>query len=1024
MKSRKPLFCFRVLFVVIGLAAGTCGWAQTAGTIEGRIQNLASGNFLENARIIVQGTGQETRTSATGEYRLVNVPAGEATVSVRYSGYVEQSKTVTVRAGETARLDYGMELSLTDRLDKVVELETFTVSDRQLSAEASALNEQRVADNLKNVVTFDEFGNMGEGNPGEFLKYVPGVYITMGPAIAVNASVRGFPADGTIVTVDGNPIASTVGARSFELTGAATGNIDRLEVTKSPTPDMPANAIGGGINIRGKSAFTVKKPILTYNAYATFNLLSKNPSNPFPSLKKRVGSESRSTLAPIQPGFDLTYLAPINDRFGITLSASASKRYYDQDFNYAYWNKTTLAMQRTTKQDTLQLYDKRLLSLAVDWKLSSRDRLRFTTQYSSDDSYTAQTNNDVTYGSATVVASFPTGDMDSTQSKPGLGSATSATGGFNFYRNTTLSTLGYVHEGNTWKVEANASYSQARRRRNDIEHGFFTTYGANYTGLTLQATGFGGIPDGLLPRITATKGAAVINVFDAGEMSLNTASTFEQRIDNKLMGANINFQREFFTRIPLKIKVGAMVTRDEVDQIGAINSAYTLAVPASVGARTGRNLGLVAEEFSTAKEWFDIDRNRVAASFLSPDKLYDLYVAHPEYFTRNDTAYHTSVVNTSKLITETITAAYFRTDTRFLANRLRVTAGVRYEQTKDDAVGPLNDITRTYQRDANGNILRTPAGAPIKIVGTAFELAKLQLVERASTSQRKYDDFYPSVNVAFSLKENLVLRAAYARTISRPNLALIIPSMTLPDLTSASARTITLTNSALTASTSNSYDLSLEYYGKKGTFLSAGVFRKDMKDFISSIRTEATQELLDFYGIPDEYLGYDIATSTNFGDASVTGLELAVRKPLVFMPSWARGLSVFANATFLHRSGESAEDLNQFATRSINYGVSFARAKLLVKVNVAMVGDVQLGRVAPSVSVPVDTFRYNPSQTTVDLSIDYRLHKRLSFFLSVRNLLQDSKITSIANAGTPEYARANVHQRIGSLFTVGVKGDF
>lgn len=1024
MKSRKPLFCFRVLFVVIGLAAGTCGWAQTAGTIEGRIQNLASGNFLENARIIVQGTGQETRTSATGEYRLVNVPAGEATVSVRYSGYVEQSKTVTVRAGETARLDYGMELSLTDRLDKVVELETFTVSDRQLSAEASALNEQRVADNLKNVVTFEEFGNMGEGNPGEFLKYVPGVYITMGPAIAVNASLRGFPASGTVVTVDGNPIASTVGDRSFELTGAATGNIDRLEVTKSPTPDMPANAIGGGINIRGKSAFTVKKPILTYNAYATFNLLSKNPSNPFPSLKKRVGSESRSTLAPIQPGFDLTYLAPINDRFGITLSASASKRYYDQDFNYAFWNQTTLAMQRTMKQDTLQLYDKRLLSLAVDWKLSSRDRLRLTTQYSSDDSYTAQTNNDVTYGSTTVVASFPTGDMDSTQSKPGLGSATSATGGFNFYRNTSLSTLGYVHEGNTWKVEANASYSLARRRRNDIEHGFFTTYGANYTALSVGATGFGGIPDGLLPRITATNAAGPVNVFDAGNMSLNTASTFEQRIDNELMGANINLEREFFTRIPLKIKVGAMVTRDEVDQIGAINSAYTLAVPASVGARTGRNLGLVAEEFSAAKEWFDIDRNRVAASFLSPDKLYDLFVAHPEYFTRNDTAYHTSVVNTSKLITETITAAYFRTDARFLSNRLRITAGVRYEQTKDDAVGPLNDITRTYQRDASGNILRTPAGAPIKIVGTAFELAQLQLVERASTSQRKYDDFYPSVNAAFSLKENLVLRAAYARTISRPNLALIIPSMTLPDLTSASARTITLTNSALTASTSNSYDLSLEYYGKKGTFLSAGVFRKDMKDFISSISTEATQELLEFYGIPDDYLGYTIATTTNFGDASVTGLELAMRQPLRFMPSWARGLSVYANATFLRRSGESAEDLNQFATRSINYGVSFARAKLLVKVNVAMVGDVQLGRVAPSVSVPVDTFRYNPSQTTVDLSADYRLHKRLSFFLSVRNLLQDSKITSIANASTPEYARANVHQRIGSLFTVGVKGEF
>lgn len=1012
---------------MLGFAAATSAWAQTGGTIEGRVQNPASGTFLENCRIRINGTALETLTSPTGSYRISNIPPGTARVTAVYSGFRSQTATVTVVAGQVTNQDFALNLSLSERTDSregVIEMEAFTVSEQKLSAEAAALNEQRVADNIKNVVTFEEFGNMGEGNPGEFLKYVPGVYINMGPAIAVDASIRGFPSDGTVVTVDGNPIASTVGDRSFELTGAATGNIDRLEVTKSPTPDMPANAIGGGINIRGKSAFSVRKPVLSYSAYTTFNVLSKNPSNAFPNFNKRIGSEKRSTLSPVQPGFDLTYLAPINDRFGITLSASASKRYYDQDFNYAFWNLATLAMQRTMKQDTLQLYDKRLVSLAADWKATARDTFRFTTQYSSDDSYTATTTSNVTYGSPTVVAQFPIGDRDSTESLPGAGSATSATGGFNFYRNTSLTTLGYVHDGDTWRIEANASYSLARRRRNDLGHGFFTTYGASITGLTLHASGFGGIPDGLLPRITATKGGSPVNVFDAGEMTLASASSFEQRIDDTLQGASINFEREFSSRVPLKLRVGAMVTRDEVDQIGPINSLRTIAVPASAGPKTPANLGLIADEYSAAKKWYDIDRNRVDAAFVSPDKLYGLFADHPDYFTLNETAKYTSVVNTSKLITETVSAAYLRADTRLLDSRLRITAGVRYEETVDDGYGPLNDITRTYQRDANGNILRTPAGAPIKVPGTALDLAMLQLTERGKASHRKYDDFYPSVNAAFSITDKLVLRGAYARTIARPSLAQIIPSITLPDLTSASARTITLTNSALTASTSNSYDLSLEYYGDRGNFYSVGAFRKDMTNFISNISTEATQELLELYGIPDEYLGYTIATAINLGEASVDGIEIAMRQPLSFMPGWGRGLSIFANATFLERSGSNADDLNQFSERNINYGISFARSRLLVKVNVAMVDEVQLGRVAPSNSVPVGTFRYSSPQNTVDLSVDYRLRRWLSFFLSARNLLQDTKITSVANAGTPGYARDNVHQRIGTLYTIGMKGSF
>ena len=57
-------------------------FAQDAslGTIEGRVQNPATGEYVESVRITVEGTALETFTDAAGQFRLTNVPPGNATV--------------------------------------------------------------------------------------------------------------------------------------------------------------------------------------------------------------------------------------------------------------------------------------------------------------------------------------------------------------------------------------------------------------------------------------------------------------------------------------------------------------------------------------------------------------------------------------------------------------------------------------------------------------------------------------------------------------------------------------------------------------------------------------------------------------------------------------------------------------------------------------------------------------------------------------------------------------------------------
>ena len=83
-----------------------------------------------------------------------------------------------------------------------VEMAKFVIEATQLSAQASALNEQRQAPNIKNVVALEEYGDLADGNVGEYLKYTPGLAVSFGPQVAGSVSIRGMPASGTLVMLD------------------------------------------------------------------------------------------------------------------------------------------------------------------------------------------------------------------------------------------------------------------------------------------------------------------------------------------------------------------------------------------------------------------------------------------------------------------------------------------------------------------------------------------------------------------------------------------------------------------------------------------------------------------------------------------------------------------------------------------------------------------------------------------------------------------------------------------------------
>ena len=85
---------------------------------------------------------------------------------------------------------------------------------------------------------------------------------------------------------------------------------------------------------------------------------------------------------------------------------------------------------------------------------------------------------------------------------------------------------------------------------------------------------------------------------------------------------------------------------------------------------------------------------------------------------------------------------------------------------------------------------------------------------------------------------------------------------------------------------------------------SISAYRKDLTGFFSSVRTDATEALLNQYFLPLDYLTYGVVTQTNIDSGvRIDGLEVSARQPLTFLPNWARGLQVNANVTLKKLSG-------------------------------------------------------------------------------------------------------------------------
>ena len=206
----------------------------------------------------------------------------------------------------------------------------------------------------------------------------PGVELDLFYGEVRTVRLGGLASEYTSVTMDGIALASvdannsgSGAARSFTMEMASLNSMESIEVSKTISADVDANAPAGTINLRTKRAFDRAGRRVSWQANVTAHSEEFN-------LRSRVGPDEDRASRKIRPGGIFEYSDVfLNKRLGVVLNLSESNVYQEALItSLAYSASPTTADPRPLVPSTLNFqwaprFNKRFATtLTADYKFS------------------------------------------------------------------------------------------------------------------------------------------------------------------------------------------------------------------------------------------------------------------------------------------------------------------------------------------------------------------------------------------------------------------------------------------------------------------------------------------------------------------------------------------------------------------------------------------------------------------------------------------------------------------------------
>ena len=238
--------------------------AQEAGMVSGVVVSSWDGTPLSGVVVTVRGLTLAAQSDGTGKYLLKSVPPGEQVLRFSKSGYASAVVTdVRVLPGQSTTVNGNLRPEFYEMEQYEVTTEEFTGQSEQI------MFERQQASGLVNSIGAEQFARLGVGDAADIIGKVSGSSIVDGKF----AVIRGLSDRYTSATLNGAEIPSADPYRkSAQLDLFPSGQIDRVVVSKTFTPDQPGSFTGGNINIITKSF--PEKPFLKLSIGTAYNTQS------------------------------------------------------------------------------------------------------------------------------------------------------------------------------------------------------------------------------------------------------------------------------------------------------------------------------------------------------------------------------------------------------------------------------------------------------------------------------------------------------------------------------------------------------------------------------------------------------------------------------------------------------------------------------------------------------------------------------------------------------------------------------
>ena len=664
----------------------------------------------------------------------------------------------------------------------------------------SSIAIKKESDSIVESITAEDIGKLPDQSIAESIARLPGLTAQRVAGRAQVISLRGLAPDFGVTLLNGREQTSTSNDRSAEFDQYPSELLSGVTVYKTPDANMTAAGLSGTIDLR-----TVR-PLDRKGRTIAFNVRGEHNSN----------GELNSGWSNKGKRLSISYIDQyLNNTLGLAIgyahldTPGQQKEYkswwWGNENNLPPGNEDVVALKGAEVTSTSRKQVRDGLMAVVDWKPSRDLRSTLDLYYSRFDQEEVMRGmmwNSHQWSAVT----YRNPQIDT------IGGVRLLTGGSlvnlepivrNDYneRRDEMGALGWntrLRLNERWSVDGDLSYSTAKRRETTSET--YAGLGPAGSGVTDNDFKFR-IPVGAgLPQFTPSvdfTNPGIIKLADVGGWG-HDATMHHPRVEDRLGAAKLNVRGEldgFFSNVQAGL---AFSKRDKSHE--DVSQTYWL--------KNGRALTTVPADIigpTTSLAWAGIPG---VLSFDPRAALERFYDKRPV---------DTDVAQQDWAVSEKQAIGYLRLgiDTDLGSVPLRGNVGVQYVRVDQDAQG----------KAVSNNVI-TPLSAG-----------------------HSYHDVLPSVNLNFDFGNYLhdtYLRLGVAKTVARPRMSDMRAGVSAGVDQTTRMWTGSGGNPQLEPWRANSFDLSLEHYLGKGSYVSAAYFFKDLKSYIYN-----QQRPFDFTGFPN-----------------------------------------------------------------------------------------------------------------------------------------------------------------------------